>query len=122
MKSEIYSKLIEFNNKYRKCFKYDKQLVAPSCQQMEYSKPYVEKHGDEFYLCFISHPCGKCDSCKRMMSSPLVELTDIEFSIHLTPIIKREWITKTSKIDEKETKEIDVLKNYYYIVSSGEIL
>ena len=112
MKSEIYHKLTEFNTKYQKYFEYNKYLVVPSCQQIEYSKPYVEKHGDEFYLCFISHSCGRCDSCKRMMSSPLVELTDIEFSIHLTPRIR---------LAEKETKEIDVLKNFYYIISSGEI-
>lgn len=113
MKSEIYHKLIEFNNRYRKYFEYDKYLVAPSCQQMEYSKPHVEKHGDEFYLCFISHPCGMCDSCERMMNSSLVETKDIEFSIHLTPRIR---------LVEKETKEIDVLKNYHYIISTGEIL
>lgn len=113
MKSDIYHKLIKFNDKYQKYFGYDKFLVAPSCQQMEYSKPYVEKRGDEFYLCFISHPCGMCDSCKRMMTSPLVELADLEFSIHLTPRIR---------LVEKEIKEIDVLKNCYRITSSGEIL
>ena len=106
MKCDIYSKLFEFNKKYQKCFKYDKYLFVPSCQQLEFSKPYVEKHGDEFYLCFIAHPCGRCDSCKRMANSPLVVMTDIEFSIHLIPNIK---------IAEKETKEIDVLKNCYII-------
>ena len=110
MKSEIYHKLIEFNKKYQKYFEYDKFLVANSCQKIEYSKPYVEKRGDEFYLCFTSHLCGICDSCKRMMNSSLVEPKDIEFSIHLIPNIK---------MIEKETKEIDVLKNY--IISSGEI-
>ena len=72
--------------------------------------PEVEKRGDEFYLCFTSHSCGMCDSCKRMMNSSFVEMKDIEFSIHLIPNIKTV---------EKETKEIDVLKNY--IISSGEI-
>lgn len=109
-KNEIYHKLIEFNKKYQKYFEYDKCLVAPSCQQMEYSKPYVEKRGDEFYLCFISHPCGMCGSCERMMNSSLVKMENIEFSIHLIPNIK---------MIEKETKEIDVLKNC--IISSGEI-
>ena len=110
MKDEIYYNLIEFNKKYQKYFEYDKYLVAHSCQQIEYSKPYVEKRGDEFYLCFTSHSCGMCDSCKRMMNSSLVETKDTEFSIHLIPNIK---------MNEKETKEIDVLKNY--IISSGEI-
>lgn len=111
MKNEIYHNLIEFNKKYQKYFEYDKYLVAYSCQQIEYSKPYVEKRGDEFYLCFTSHLCGMCDSCERMMNSSLVETKDIKFSIHLIPNIK---------IVEKETKEIDVLKNC--IISSGEIL
>lgn len=114
MKCDIYHKLIEFNDRYRKYFEYDNYLFAPSCQQLEFSKPYVEKHGDGFYLCFISHPCGRCGSCKRMVDSPLVELTDIEFSIHLIPNVK---------LIEKETKEIDVLKNCYIISSGvGEIL
>lgn len=110
MKNEIYYNLIEFNKKYQKYFEYDKCLVAHSCQQIEYSKPYVEKRGDEFYLCFTSHSCGMCDSCKRMMNSSFVEMEDIKFSIHLIPNIK---------MIEKETKEIDVLKNF--IISSGEI-
>lgn len=113
MKSEVFDKLVKFGTKYKKYFEYDKVLFVPSCQQLEFSKPYVEKHGDEFYLCFISHPCGRCDSCKKMLaSSPFIELPDIEFSIHLIPNIKPV---------KKGTKEIDVLKTYRYIISSGEI-